>query len=239
VTGYALTAVAERRSQIYWFLSRLFLDRPDTAFLSELKSALTAHEETGEDGALSRALARMRAVLADLAEAGTEGLSVEFTRLLRGIHAKSALPPPFESLHTSGPESHEATLRVVAVMAAAGFGDVASEVGPQDHIGAELRFLALLCFREAQAWSAGQLDAAENVLERQRAFLDDHILRWVPPYCERLSSESREAFYAAVADVVAAALDDERRRIDELLSECRILRQGESEPMPDRATADQ
>jgi TorA maturation chaperone TorD len=239
VTAQPLQEIAERRSQVYWFLSRLFIDRPDTGFVADLDRALGDREDAGGSDALRSAMGRMRAALTRLGAGAADVLGVEYTRLLRGVYAKGPLPPPFESLHLNATDSHEATVRVANDMMVAGFADAAPETGPQDHIGAELRFLALLCYRESEAWSAGDLDAAEATIGREVAFLDEHVMRWVPGYCERLAAESREPFYRAVADVVAIALREDRARTGELLLECSGIRQGEAMRTPEReATGD-
>ena len=58
--------------------------------------------------------------------------------------------------------------------------------------------LALLGYREMQAYQQGDAGAAGQWLARQRRFLDDHVLNWVPAHCERLGGLARTSFYSAL-----------------------------------------
>ena len=95
----------------------------------------------------------------------------------------------------------DATQSVRAHYLAAGFGEIAPEAGPQDHLGAELRFLSMLSFREAEAWEREAEAKALAMQEAQRAFLEQHLMTWLPDYSLRLADESREPFYRAVAQL--------------------------------------
>lgn len=71
-----------------------------------------------------------------------------------------------------------------------------------DHIAAELAVLAALldCGRT--------LDAVR--------FLDRHPLRWVPDFCSRVATRCREPFFAGIAILTNAHLDDLRDRLGDL-----------------------
>ena len=45
---------------------------------------------------------------------------------------------------------------------------------------------------------------------------------WVPTYCERIATEAREPFFAAVARMTAEAIALDRENIDDLLREAAI-----------------
>jgi TorA maturation chaperone TorD len=96
------------------------------------------------------------------------------------------------------------------------FDRVAPEAGPQDHIGAELRFMSLLCYRESRAWGGGDRALAESLRANQMRFLDDHLLQWVPGYCEALSQAAAEPLYEGLAQMTRDALAEDRRVLDEL-----------------------
>ncbi len=56
--------------------------------------------------------------------------------------------------------------------------DLASQSG--DHLGLELAFLAFLAGAEADAWEDDRPSIARTIRERQRQFLDEHLLPWLP-----------------------------------------------------------
>jgi TorA maturation chaperone TorD len=56
-----------------------------------------------------------------------------------------------------------------------------------------------------QAWEDGDPDEAKELLDRQRAFLMQHVLAWAPAFCESLDAHAGHPFYAAVARLTAGA----------------------------------
>jgi TorA maturation chaperone TorD len=111
----------------------------------------------------------------------------------------------------------ESTIAVSAAYAEAGFDPPVPEVGPADHLGAELRFLALACYQEMEAWQAGDRAAAAGWVERERAFLDEHVLQWVPEHCERLAQIAETPFYRAVVSLIGRACLVDREDVTLLL----------------------
>lgn len=71
-----------------------------------------------------------------------------------------------------------------------------------DHVAAELAVLAALLDR------GHTLDAVR--------FLDRHPLRWVPDFCSRVATRCREPFFAGIAILTNAHLDDLRDRLGDL-----------------------
>lgn len=208
-----LKALAEVRSRTWWLLSRFFLERPEPAFLAELGAAF------GSPPASEVAVnPDVDALVAYLREATPEDLgrrlAPEFTRLLRGIQEGSGPPPPYESLYRGQSVGGDLTLAVLNRYRAAGFGEVEPSVGPQDHLGAELRFLALLALGEGEAWGSGETEVALTRIVQQQGFLDAHLLTWLPTYAARLEAEAREVFYGAAARLTLAFARETRADLD-------------------------
>lgn len=210
-------AAAEARSKTWWLLSRLFLERPSPAFLAELQGMFSVLQTEGGDD--ERLLARCLEELdGDLAQR----LNVEYTRLFRGIREGYGLPPPYESLYRGDRLMSDVTLAVRRRYEAAGFGDVEPAAGPPDHLGAELRFLALLCFREMEGWATQDPQGAARTIAHQREFLDQHLLAWLPSYAERIRTESREPFYAAIAGLTRSFSEEYRLALGRPESELEV-----------------
>jgi len=55
-----------------------------------------------------------------------------------------------------------------------------------DHVGIELAFMAYLAAREALAWEAGEVDVAQDLLQKQESFLREHLGAWLPQFCRRI-----------------------------------------------------
>ncbi|HEX19639.1 MAG TPA: hypothetical protein ENG78_02300 [Acidiferrobacteraceae bacterium] len=208
-------SLARQRSQSYWFVAGLFLHRPDEEFLESLADNFAQADQAAL--ANNDAMMRLQSCLqlTDLSQLSTQ-LGVEYTRLLRGIKQGYGPPPPYESLYRENRLMGEATLAVIRHYQLAGYSELEESVGPQDHIGAELRFMALLCHDEADARLQANATEAAKIRTAQITFLERHLLAWVPDYCDRLQQETREPFYGAVAGLTAELLAEDHMLLQTL-----------------------
>ena len=141
---------AERRSQGYWLLAKLFLEVPTAERLQALRDP--------------------------------EATAVDFTRCLVNVNKESGEALPFEAHVRERRLPGEATEAMQLLSAECGYADVAPEAASPDHLGAELRLMALLCHDECQAWQTGALDAAVASLRRQNRLLGKHLNNGRPTF---------------------------------------------------------
>lgn len=203
-------ASAEDRSRFFWWLAEWFLEPPGPQRLAALPRGPQGSGATSDAD-------RAWQVLADAAAGTLDGdaLAVEYTRLFSGIQEGLGPPPPFESLWREDRLIGETTVAVIDAYARAGFADIDPAAGPQDHIAVELKFLALLALREAQAWQAGDTALARERIGQQREFIARHLAAWAPRWAQSVALHSREPLFAALAGLVAPALDDTRAELDQ------------------------
>jgi TorA maturation chaperone TorD len=131
---------------------------------------------------------------------------------LTGAHNRlfvGPLPPlahPYESVYRT-PEARlmgEVTTQVRRAYAEAGLA-IAEECRQlPDHLTIELEFMAFLANEEANALEQRNDDLACAILERQAAFLRDHLTRWVPEFSHRVVSAGESDFYSTAATTLAA-----------------------------------
>ncbi|GIU99068.1 MAG: hypothetical protein KatS3mg014_0684 [Actinomycetota bacterium] len=81
-----------------------------------------------------------------------------------------------------------------------------------DHVSVELEFLHVLAYKTAWALERGEAEHAERCREAERAFLAEHVLRWLPDVAERLRVVGRGSPYEAVGVLLAAYLQTEAER---------------------------
>lgn len=211
-----LAEIAGRRSRTYWLLARGFAEAPSRTLFGELIAAL---------GPVNPAelLGEATAAFADAVQAALSMddesvvLPVEFTRLFGGISESYGALPPFESVVREGRWGGDTVLKVVAAYTDADIVPPLPEASPVDHLAAELRFLAIACHREGEAWQADNTQAAMDWVRRERDFLDQHVLRWVPEYCEKSESMAETAFYRALLALTPRACMLDREDIDTIL----------------------
>lgn len=199
--------MACQRSQIYWFLSEFFLKPPDAAFVSGLKQRLAnvTRPQPQELTLLAESLTDSEAN-----EDRVLRLAIEYTRLFHGLQEGYGPPPPYESLYRPGWPG-EAAMSVGQFYLRSGFDMMAQCRGPQDHLGVELRFMALLCHEEAQAFQRKEWKRVAELRQRQDDFLEQHLARWCFDYCHRLVEATREHFYRAVATITATSIKRDLR----------------------------
>ena len=122
----------------------------------------------------------------------------EYHRLFVGPGSLPA--PPYESVYREGWRvMGETTLDVQRRYEEAGCVFVPSFNELPDHVAAELGFMAVLCEEETKAWEAEDLSEALAWLRRERAFLDDHLTRWLSAFSERLLASTEVLFYRELA----------------------------------------
>lgn len=140
-----------------------------------------------------------------------KGLIPEHHRLFIGPGQLPA--PPYESVYREGRRvMGETTLEVGRQYEEAGYTLHPSFKELPDHVVAELAFMALLVEEEAGAWEVEDASAALARLQRQGRFLRDHLLRWLPAFCERLLASTENPFYRRLVATLGefVVLDAER-----------------------------
>ncbi len=72
--------------------------------------------------------------------------------------------------------------------------DKARVVSP-DHIGVELEFMYMLCHAETKALENSDAVAAEELRQRQKSFLENHLMKWAPLYLINVKNEAQTPLY--------------------------------------------
>lgn len=183
----------EDRAQLCRVLARLYRCEADDALLDALAALRVP---TGAD----EGWARLHTWLSGRGENAVEALAVDYAAaFLAAGSADGAAAIPCESIWTSKKKIYmqEAWEEVRAIYAGAGLGKADSFTDlPEDHLALELEFYAL---RVAQGDTAGAL-----------AFLDGHLLNWVPDFAAAIGSYAREDFYPALGALTVDFLRAER-----------------------------
>lgn len=128
---------------------------------------------------------------------------------------------PYESVYTS-PEHllmQDARDEVLAAYRAAKVVLVDEACEPEDHLAFELEFMQLLGERAAEALEAGDDGSCANLLEARRAFLEEHLLNWVPDFADDVQRVARTGFYRALADIVLGVLETDQAFLEDVLDD--------------------
>jgi TorA maturation chaperone TorD len=137
-----------------------------------------------------------------------EMTTLEADRLRLFVGLDRVLAPVWGSVYFT--ESHlvfqEQTLQVREWYARFGLQMERLHQEPDDHIGLELSFIAHLASRAAQAIDEADEAALDSLLQAQRQFLSEHLLRWGPAWARLVKKHAQTDFYRALAHLTHGTL---------------------------------
>lgn len=190
------------RENFYRFLSRLYLLEVDEALLSILR-VMELPPQSG-NAALDEGYQLLKQAASALTADGLDELAVDYARvfLAAGI-AEGGGAFPYESVYQS-------RLRMSHQQAQSGAAAWYAEEGislvqgppdvPEDHVAAELDFMAYLC-------GNAQMDGA--YLQKQRDFFRQHIASWMPRFAVDVVKYAETDFYKAVGKLTTGFIQME------------------------------
>lgn len=211
----AFEALAERAAA-YGLLARLFNREVDEELLEALRKLPFPTDTGSPDLDVGNRL--MGSYLCASNGSTRTELAVDFARLflVRQRSTRTA-PYPNESVHTS--EEHLAMDRardeVRALYRNEGLKAADAARLGEDHLALELEFMQMLAGRTAARTDA---EGQRALFEKQAAFLDEHLLNWVPAFAEIMEDAAQTDFYRGLAKVLTAHLRDDRAFVGEAIS---------------------
>lgn len=135
-------------------------------------------------------------------------LKVDYTYLFSG--GLGTPVAPWESVYFSDEQLlfQEQTLDVRAWYNRFGLKAVNQYREPDDHIGLELSLIAHLAKLALGEIERGDESRAEQLLQAQRDFLSQHLIRWGPLWCSLVIKHARTDFYRGLALLLKGALTE-------------------------------
>lgn len=211
-----LKILNEKRAEIYWWLSSLFIkelsEQDITHYHSaEIRTFLSglADEESLADDVRSLIDALNR--LQDRQDAQLE-LAADFCDLFLKSDRDSALP--YASVYTDKGLLNGKPAQQMRELLAAHEVKVDQNLNePADHLAIQLDFLAHLVISTNQLEQNSEVNAA---LQVQSDFISQHLLTWLPAFVERCTQFDTFGLYAAVARLALAFVKQDQGFLDEL-----------------------
>lgn len=114
---------------------------------------------------------------------------------------RKATCSPYESEYGDGAKEFTKSRDLVDIAGfyqAFGFDLNEAVADLHDHIKVELEFMSILALKEAYAWSENLEDSLAVTMDAEKAFLEDHVGRWVPAFCRQLA-EADPGFYGLLS----------------------------------------
>lgn len=211
-------------AETYRFLGQmLFKELNEEAI--EAVAAIDFPAETG-NAHLDEGYRLIRRFLKFSASDRRAALACDYARifLAAGVYVKSDKTAiPYESVFTSPERIMMQASRddVVRRFARDGFQVNPALHEPEDHLAFELEYLAHMSERAARLAEAGDAAGVRENLARQCAFIDAHILNWVPSLAEAVRGFAKLAFYPGMMEVVLGTAEASRATLPEIADELR------------------
>ena len=151
------------------------------------------------------------------ASAGLEPLKVDFSKLFVGPYKLSAAP--YGSVYLEGERKMmgDSTLDVRNRYREAGLDTAKNFKDAPDHISAELEFMYYLIFKEIEAFSRADMETAMDFVQKQKSFLEDHLMAWGPEFAGNIIEYAENPFYRNLAKVTEAFLKENYKIVCSLL----------------------
>ena len=181
---------AEERANLYKLLSLIYIKEP----VQELLELLN---EVG-----IRSAKRL------------EDLVIEYTRLFIGPGKHIS---PYESVHRKedgGCLWGESTVQVKRIIETAGLKYKNEFSGVPDHIGAEFEFMQKLIGLEIDAIEKKDTHGQGQSQKIQKKFFNEHLVHWVPIFCNKIKQTARLDFYKQAAELTEDFMAKEKMLFD-------------------------
>jgi putative dimethyl sulfoxide reductase chaperone len=218
--------IYQARQAVYILLQRLYQDSPDPTLLNWLVTDRPFAEfPIALDDSVTATLQQVERASQTTT---VEALRHDFRQLYVGPGPMRV--PPWESVYRNEDrllfDKH--TLQVRETYARHGLEFVNKNQAPEDSIAIELEFMRILTERLLQAVDAGNRQTEWVLLEEQVAFLQKHLLVWMPQFVSLSQKHAETEFYAGLAGVLGSFLAWEKDTLEQLLSSM----EEDSEPSP-------
>ncbi len=155
------------------------------------------------------------------AAADLESLKVDFAKLFVGPYELSAAPYGSVYLEDERKMMGNSTLDARDRYRDAGLDTAKTFKDAPDHISAELEFMHYLIYKEIEAFANSDIEMAIAFIQRQKSFLEDHLMAWVPQFANNIIENAENAFYPNLAKATEAFLKENFEFV------CAVLESGE------------
>lgn len=200
--------MARQRSDIYGFLAMVYRQEVISDFLEQIKDPrfLGVLSDLGvqfDDDFLQKPEKEL-----------LEDLAIEYTRLFLGPGRHIS---PHESVHHEKDNSKwgqlwgDSTVEVKKFVETTGLEYQTDYKGLPDHISVELEFMQQLTLRENQAWEEEDVDGAASCRKIEKKFIEEHMVPWVPAFCDKVMESAGSGFYRGVAGLTKKFVEFENQ----------------------------
>ncbi|MCK5512412.1 MAG: molecular chaperone TorD family protein [Thermodesulfovibrionia bacterium] len=211
-----MAKMAIERSNTYGLLSTIYRAEPTIYFLNQIKDPHFL-------GVLSDLGIQFdKKFLKRPAKKLVEDLAVEYTRLFLGPGKHIS---PHESVHHERDNGDwgmlwgKSTVEVKKFIESTGLEYKTDFTGMPDHISVELEFMHRVIKEEAEAREKNNIDKVNYCIQIENKFMDEHLSKWIPVFCDKVISHTGLCFYKEMAKVTKHFIEFEKEELKIYISE--------------------
>jgi TorA maturation chaperone TorD len=210
-----LVETARHRSNVYGFLSLIYRREISEYLLIQLKEPSFFYI--------------LYSIGADLEDDFIKSPNFELLNALAEDYTKLFVGPvrhipPYESVHHKRDDGDwgafwgKSTVEVKKFMESAGLRYKFEYSGIPDHISVELDFMREVTKEEVQAWAAKEIERIYYCLSTENEFINKHLSKWVPEFCDKVIAQAGLSFYREIAKATKQFIGLEKKEIGNFLS---------------------
>jgi DMSO reductase family type II enzyme chaperone len=197
--------LALARSAIYRLLSQGFVYPTEgaTLSLSEEDLPLALATKAPLPNGVLRALSDVATALTEVGPAGLEGA---YRDVFSHVHSVDC--PTYETDYTTS-DLWRQTRELADLGGFYRAFDMEERGERPDHVSVELEFMHLVSYKRSWALVSSDADGAVVCERAEESFLQDHVLRWVPGFADRVAALGGRGPYGALAALAREFLQAE------------------------------
>lgn len=210
-----MTEHAQQRSNVYGFLASVYRKELTAEVLAQIKDRKFKE-------VLSALGVQLGKEFYSEPEAELiENLAIEYTRLFLGPGKHIS---PHESIHNErddgdwGTHWGASTVEVKKFVESLGLKYKETDTSIPDHISVELELMQKVIDKERETRSENSEKEALHYLKIEKLFMDDHLIKWIPGFCDKIIAESDLSFYREMAKITRDYIEYDRAELENCLS---------------------
>jgi anaerobic sulfite reductase subunit A len=208
--------LARARGRLYRFLGGLYIMEVDAKQLKNLKQMvfpIPSSENGNESDDLTEGYRLLGGYIATASEEKLEDLAADYAKVfLAAGDASGRAAFPYESVYVNRDAQvcGGTQMQMRALYLARGWQpDPNVYRTMEDNIGLMLEYMGILCDELAEAFEADDEEKTACLLEEQRAFVEQHLIRWVPAFTSDVIKYAEYDFYKGVAKITFGFIKNE------------------------------
>ena len=192
----------------------LFLEEPSCDFLEKLRGDQLLNSISREypDKELREAVEGFVKTISEVScEEELIDIWTEYTRLFIGV--PKSLAPPYESVYRNEDRLFGDTWEKIRNWMLDDALAIKNKSVAEDHIGIELEYMMLTSLEAVKMMEDNNIRKLKDIITRQKEFMENHIMQWIPELCNDIEKNTSVEFYRALARVVKTYLEEDWNNI--------------------------